>query len=237
MDIRKVNPSMSIQYIGKPLINQIISDGIVLNLNLTDIRSYPGSGTTWSDLSPSGLSATGGSAITNQTIGSGQPYTTATTSILNTDTHSIFFSIQINGTSGSWDKIFGYESGGSDRSPGVWRYPSTRRIHWRYDPNNTGADFSTNAVGNDVGTEFVPNTWYYIGVTKNGSIATSYVNGVSLGTQTVSNPKTSGTAQVKIFPVHTAGLSFIKHVHIYNRVLSTQEVLYNFNAIRNTLSL
>ena len=213
----------------------IVTSGLVLNLDATNTASYPGTGTTWFDLSPSGLHATGSSAITGQQLQANQPYTTASTGILNTDTHSLFFSIQINNTSGTWDKIFGYEAGGSDRTPGIWRWPSTRRIHWRYDPGNSGTDFSVDTVGDNAGTEFVANVWYYVGVTKNGSATRVYVNGQLIGTGSVANPKTAGATPIRLYPGYTQNSSIMRHVHIYNRVISDAEVLSNYNAIRSRL--
>lgn len=209
----------------------INTSGLTLHFNARNILSYSGSGTTLVDLSGSSLNATGPSALNGQFIAQNQNYNTASTSILNTDVHTILFSIQINGITGTWDKIFGYEPSGTDRSPGIWRWPSTRRIHWRYDPGNSSADFSTNAIGDDLGTEFFPNVWYYVGVTKNGATATSYVNGTSLGSRTVSNPKTAGNAQIRIFPGYTGSTSMIRHVHIYNRALSQSEIAANYQSV------
>jgi len=215
-------------------INQ---SGIVLNLDAANILSYPGTGNTWYDLSPSGLNATGGSSITGQALQANQPYNTVSTSILNTDTHSLFFSIQINNTTGTWDKIFGYTPSGTDRSPGIWRYPSSARIHWRYDGGNSGADFDVTTVGGynePTGTQFQANVWYYVGVTKNGATATSYVNGLKLGTSSVTNPKTAGNSTIQLYPGYT-GSSKMRHVHAYNRVLSDAEVLANYNIISTQL--
>jgi hypothetical protein len=221
--------------ISRPFTKPVaVDNGLVLALDASSIESAPGSGTTWYDLSPSRLHATGGSAIVNRRVEQNQPYTTAHSNILNTDTHSIFFSIQLNGTSANYEKIFGYEAGGSDRSPGVWRWPSTRRLHWRYDPGNSSSDFSLSSIVDNSGTEFALNTWYYVGVVKNGATATRYVNGSVIGSSTVSSPKTAGTAQIKIFPVYSSS-SIIRHVHIYNRSLSTEEVLQNYNSILPTL--
>jgi hypothetical protein len=208
-------------------INQ---SGLVLHLDAANTSSYPGTGNTWYDLSPSGLNATGSSAITGQALQNNQPYSTASTSILNTDTHSIFFSVQINSTSGAWDRFFGYPAGGSDRSPGIWRYPNERTIHWRYDPSNSGSDFGPTTT-ND---QFPINTWYYVGVTKNGGTAKTYVNGVNTTTQAVSNPKTAGNAIIELYPYY-AGSSKMRHVHVYNRVLSDAEVLANYNIISTQL--
>lgn len=208
---------------------ELVTTNLVFDVDSKMAISYPGSGTTWFDISGSGLNATGSTAISTSTgLAWNQPYNTASTSILNTDTHSLFFWLQINGTTGTWDKIFGYTPSGTDRSPGIWRYPSNRILHWRYDPNNTGADFTSTGLGS-TGTEFVINTWYYVGVTKNGATATSYVNGSSLGTQTVSNPKTSGNSTIQLFPGYTGSTAYMGAAHIYNRVLSASEVLSNFN--------
>jgi hypothetical protein len=161
---------------------------------------------------------------------------TDSSSILNTDTHSIFFTIRFNttsnygsnGYSGSWDMIFQYAAGGSDRTPGVWRYPTQRYIHWRYDPGNSGCDFGKNSSGQD----FDIDTWYYVGVTKNGGTAKMYVNGLQVGTSGVSSPKTSGNAGVTLFPYYPQDLATMGLCQIYDRVLSDDEVFQNFSAIR-----
>ena len=217
----------------------IITNGLVLYLDAGNPKSYPGSGTIWTDLTGGGLNATGtASNISSIGVIAGASWTTPTTSILNTDTHSIFFMLKLNssatwpnGWTGSWEKIFTFAAPGTDRSPGVWRYPSQRYIHWRYDPGNTGADFGPNSIGGP-GAEFDINTWYYVGVTKNGSVATAYSNGVNLGTQTVANPKTSGTATIIVNESYSNPLNNVNFVKVYNRVLTNAEVLQNFNALR-----
>jgi hypothetical protein len=160
---------------------------------------------------------------------------TDSSTILNTDTHSIFFMIRFNttstygsnGYSGSWDKIFAFNPPGSDRSPGIWRYPNERRIHWRYDPGNTGCDFAKAD-----GSQFDIDTWYYMGVTKDGGLAKMYVNGVQIGTGSVANPKTSGASSVYVYEYYPAGLSTMGLCQVYERVITSEEVMQNFMAIR-----
>jgi hypothetical protein len=219
----------------------IVRNGLVLYLDAGNVNSYFGSGTTWNDLSGSGLSATGTAANISSTGAiAGASWTTQSTNILNNDTHSIFFMLKMNssvtypqGYTGGWEKIFSYNAPGSDRSPSVWRYPSERRLHWRYDPANSGADFSADAIG----SQFNLNTWYYVGVTKNGSSALSYVNGVNVATQTVSFPKTAGNATIIINESYTNPLNNVNCVMIYNRVLTAAEILQNFNALRNRFGI
>lgn len=162
---------------------------------------------------------------------------------LNTDTHSIFFMIKFNttatyganGYSGSWDKILSFNAGGSDRSPSIWRWPSERTLHWRYDPGNTGCDFGKNGLG--TGYQFDIDKWYHVGATKNGATATSYVNGVSLGTSTVANPKTAGNAPVIIFESYPTDLASLASLKIYNTVLSPAQVRQNFQALRGRFGI
>lgn len=166
---------------------------------------------------------------------------TDSSSILDNDTHSIFFMIRFNttssygsnGYSGSWDKIFSFNAGGSDRSPGIWRFPSSRYIHWRYDPGNTGCDFGKNSSNQD----FDIDTWYYIGVTKNGGNTKMYVNGIQVGTGSVSNPKTAGSTAVQLFEYYPNSLASMGSLQIYNKVLTETEVLKNFSAIRSRYNI
>jgi hypothetical protein len=222
--------------------NKIVSSGLVLYLDSKNTRSYI-SGSTWTDLSSSALNATGNSSFINASTGirSGATWTTASTSILNDDTHSIFFMIRFNSTgtypngwSGAWDKLFSFNPPGSDRSPSVWRYPTQRLLHWRFDPGNTGADFGTTSA---TGSDFALNTWYYVGVTKNGATALSYVNGVQVASQAVANPKTSGSSSVILNEAYTADLNNINCITVYNRVLTANEINQNYNAFRDRFGM
>lgn len=220
---------------------QIVTNGLVLTLDSADRLSYPGSGTSWFDLSSGGINATGNASyVSYDGAIAGASWTTGTTSILNTDTHSIFFMLRLNSTAtypnahtGSWEKIFSYNAGGSDRTPGVWRYPSSRLIHWRYDPGNTGIDFGMNTSA----TEFAINTWYHVGVTKNGASALAYVNGVNVTSATVANPKTAGNSTIIVNEYYTNPLNNVNCVMVYNRVITATEISQNFNALRSRFGI
>lgn len=195
--------------------------------------------------STSGLNITYPTGVTPLTYNilnsTGSALTTDSSSVLNTDTHSIFFMIRFNttstygnnGYSGSWDKIFSFNGGGSDRSPGIWRYPSERRIHWRYDPGNSGCDFGKDSASN----QFDIDTWYYVGVTKDGGATKMYVNGIQVGTGSVSNPKTAGNASIILYEYYPTSLSSMGLMQVYNRVLSPAEVMQNFMAIRGRYNI
>jgi hypothetical protein len=222
----------------------VVSNGLTLHLDSSNPSSYPGSGTTWYDLSPSGLNFTGDASFIslNNGLRSGSTWSSASTSILNTDTHSLFFNIKFNSTttntqswSGSWEKMFGYNPAGSDRSPGIWRYPSERKIHWRYDTANSSADLAETLPADSGGTQFAMDVWYYVGVVKNGATATMYVNGTSIGSQTVTNPKAAGNSPIYLFEYYTASLASMDFIKVYNRALSSSEVAQNYKASQSRL--
>lgn len=223
----------------------LVFNGLKQLLDSGYSQSYSGSGTTWNDISGNTLSATGNASyISSLGIRSGASFSTTTTDILNTDIHSIFFMVRFNstgsypnGTTGGWEKIFSYNAGGSDRSPGIWRWPSNRWIHWRYDPGNSGCDFGKSSTSLDTGNEFDLNKWYYVGVTKNGGNTVMYVNGYQVGTGSVSNPKTAGTAAISLNDYYTESLNNVNCLSIYNRVLTSSEVLQNYLSIRNRFGL
>lgn len=204
---------------------------------------------TWYDASGNGLNAAN-AYFTDAHGGRGQfairsdgnDVSTPNTSLLNTDYHSIFMIIRFISTPsypdahvGSWEQFFGFYGGGSDRTPGVWRYPSNRIIHWRYDPGNSGCDF-LDYYG--TGGDFAVNRDYFIGVTKNGSTGTPYVDGVAVPIYSggsVSNPKTAGDSVIKMFDYYTSEIMEIKGLWVYSRALSADEVSQNYNAIKSRL--
>jgi len=219
------------------------TDSMVLFLDGNNIVSYPKTGTVWYDMTSSNYSVTGcnlqkGKNGRFSLFSDGNNPEIATSAILNNDYHTIEMVLMFkntgdypNGWTGGWEQFFGYYSGGSDRSPGVWRYPSERRIHWRYDPGNSGVDFGKNLAGD----QFDLNTYYHVLVTKNGGVAEAWVNGTFVNSNGVSSPKTSGNAVVRFFDYYSSGLMEIQVCKIYNRVLTNQEIYTNYNSLANRL--
>ncbi|MDO8647203.1 MAG: LamG-like jellyroll fold domain-containing protein, partial [Candidatus Diapherotrites archaeon] len=122
--------------------------------------------------------------------------TTPSTSVLNTDVHSIAFWIKFTQTNdGSWRRVFGTNpTGGGDRSPSIWVNPSLAALHWRYDPGNTGYCSQCGVTGQ--GSTFELNKWYFITGTKNGALFTYYVNGAYQGSANIVATKTAGSSAI-----------------------------------------
>ena len=232
--------------------------GLYLDTNVS--TSLSAAGTTWYDLSGNALNATSSSSsfispangLSSSLTNTAYPFSTASTSLLNTDTHTISFWIKFNSTttypsgcSGNWDKIFGFDPTGTDRSPGIWRWPSQRYIHWRYDPTNTGHNIGPLGSGTPTGadtaspsSEFDLDTWWNVTGSKNGSTFNCYINGVLLSQDStvIVATKTAGNSAINILEAYNQGASNIgasvqiDGVMVYNRVLSDAEVLQNYNA-------
>jgi uncharacterized delta-60 repeat protein len=148
---------------------------------------------TLNDASTSGLNLSGSTPTYDDgglALSTATTYTSPTTSILDNDSHTIEFDLKIRNTNAGWTKIFGYTPAGSDRSPGIWMVPSDTRLHWRYDPGNTGV--SALGTNGDGGTPLALGTWYHIRGVKDGATFKLYVNEVLVATTTVANPKTAG---------------------------------------------
>jgi hypothetical protein len=223
---------------GGPEINE---SGLVLALDAGNTKSYPGSGTTWTDLSgrgntgtlvngPTYNSANGGSIVfdgTNDTVtlpNVGMPSSGART-----------FSIWIKASSiSSIRTLMGYGTLNTLQSNLLHiNAVSSGDIYFGFND----ADFYT--AGNTLNTS----NYYHICATYNGgALNTSnvliYVNGVtqSLTATGAFLGGTPNTANTSYAIGGDNGIRFysgnISQASFYNRALSAAEVSQNFNALR-----
>lgn len=213
----------------------IVTDSLGLALDGGFVSSYPKTGSTWYDVSTSSLNVTGcqfGDDNGDYTLLSNtNDAQTSSSNLLNTDYHSIQIIIQFkgsasypNGWTGGWEQFIGYYSAGSDRSPGIWRFPDSRTIHWTYNPGNTSVNF-----GMDVNqTQFSLDRNFHVCMVKDGGTGIAYVNGVAVLTSGVVNPKVAGDSVFRFYDYYTADLLDIKSCFVYKKALSQDEVLQNY---------
>lgn len=225
---------------------RIVTDGLVLALDAGNTKSYPGSGTTWSDLSGNGNSGT----LTNGPT-------------FNSDNGG---SIVFDGSNDYVNCGQGLVQAGSWTISAVCRFTVSNRLQAifcrtgaapSYPQNYVLAVLSNNkfVVGSSADsyagvqstTSISLNTWYYATGTYNSNTKkySMYVNdnleGVS-PTALVGSPSTAGTQYVTIGAGD--GLSAanpmggrVAIVQLYNRELSTQEIQQNFIANRKRFGL
>lgn len=235
------------------LANQtgIITSGLVLYLDAGNSASYPGSGTTWFDLSGNGNNGTllngptfNGSILdfdgTNQGCNIGSPTN------LNNEyaTHEIWVKLD-NPNNGVAQQIFArrntsagtFTMAKTDASLG-----NTFRFNYR-DATNIAYSLPLNTL---------PSTnWIHLVQTYNGTNVSAYVNGIldasldvpAAGITGLSGPLNTGTGgpfAIDIARNNNAANFMDGKVGLalaYNRALSAAEVAQNFNAFRGRFGI
>jgi hypothetical protein len=215
---------------------KIITDGLVLYLDAANTRSYPSSGTVWTDLSRGGNTGT----LTN-----GPTFNSANGGSIVFDGGDDFIkppnstTLQLtNFTLSSWIKvniinanqfIIDTSTEGSFGSGYSYRINSVNKIRfWAYNAN--GLLDSNSSIINGV--------WYNIVSTYNNTskLQTIYINGVLDNSNTYSQTfVVSNVSNLQIGGSQVLGGYLngnIAQTSIYNRALSATEVLQNYNATK-----
>jgi hypothetical protein len=211
---------------------EINESGLVLSLDAGNPKSYPGSGTTWTDLSgrgntgtltngPTYSSANGGSIVFDGT----NDYSPIATSGFSFGSSAGTLSAWAKATAatvnnGNWIITYGNSEINQNRALGVYNQVYT---------------FSGYGFGTEVSAAgFQTNTWFNIVGVYNGTNASMYINGVLVSGPTAKTWNTvASNAQIGR---QTNGSEYwngnIGQVSVYNRALSAAEVSQNFNALR-----
>lgn len=206
---------------------KIVTNGLVLALDAANNKSYPGSGTTWTDLSgnnntgtltngPTFSAVNGGSIVFDGT----NDYV-AVSSNANLTFGTADFSIEfwIYNTN-SWSSTFDLTDGGSGACA-IYTSSGNLRIAPQFGSSIAIASISTLSL----------NVWYKLSVVKNSSVTTAYINGYSIGnTSDIKNYSSSILTLVGGQDGYFTGR--ISNILIYNRALSTTEILQNYNTTK-----
>jgi hypothetical protein len=208
---------------------EINESGLVLYLDAGNTKSYPGSGTTWTDLSGRGNAGT----LTN-----GPTYSTANGGSIVFDGSNDYVSGSIP-TLNDWSMTLWYRSTDITSNPVFYPFSGTTGANglgfggtFDATTNNRWYFFDgTNALSS-ANTAITTNVWYYLVVTKSSTTYNLYTNGsLSLNTTGVDVSLTQynlgrrGDAQWYVN-------GQIAQASIYNRALTATEVSQNFNALR-----
>jgi hypothetical protein len=210
---------------------KIVTNGLVLCLDAADKKSYPGTGTLWTDRSGNGNNGTLTNGPTFSSANGGSIVFDGTNDYV--DTAPIIAS---NGffTISSWV----YLASGAGNFPMIASVKSGDGISFfgiRIGSNNA-LGFNLYLNGLQTNNQNVPliNTWYNAVAVYDGS-AKVYVNSVLLS-QSSAGSSAGFPSGVWIGNGSLLGNSFwkgnIAQTSIYNRALTPQEILQNFNATR-----
>jgi hypothetical protein len=216
---------------------KVITDGLILYLDAANTKSYPGSGTTWTDLSRGGNNGTltngptfnsgnGGSIVfdgTNDFIS-----ILGSTSIT---TATLLIWVYRNGAQPNYAGIF-YSRG--FQANGMSFFSTTNNLSYTW--NSSSGTFSFNSNLN------VPNLqWSMCAVSISATNAILYVgssSGLLSATNNVSNSSTIVNGlRIASDAFWSPFRGNVSNAMFYNRALSQTEILQNFNATKGRYGL
>jgi hypothetical protein len=218
----------------------IVTNGLTMSLDAGFTPSYPLSGTSWTDLSFSGNNGTLTNGPTYSSSNGGTIVFDGTNDYVNVPAKSsqltgdITVEAWIYITSGpsDWVRIIGTGANPSgNRTFGLWYDISMRLLWQRYGANNVGIQ-PANVLSY--------NTWYYVAATTIGSSQEIYLNGSSVGTSTNTGPWAASNEDITIgsaVGIHTYLTGNISISRIYDRGLSSTEILQNYNSQKSRYGL
>jgi hypothetical protein len=211
----------------------IVTDGLVFAVDAANYESYPGSGTTWTDLVGSGnTTLTNGPTFDNENGGSivfdgSNDYATAGYQMpaqSSTTTFSWNLWIYLFSGNGNNDVIFGNRYG---TVGGGTQFIKITPTNWEY--YNGGGEF--------IGYSIPTNQWINLCVVKNQGTHYYYSNASQIGTR--SSNKNVGSTPVFMggdLTRETANVQFASAA-IYDRALSATEITQNYNALKSRFNL
>jgi len=215
-----------------------VTSGLKLNLDAGDTESYSGSGTTWTDLSGNGKTATWQASPTFSSANGGTFNLNGTTQFAATSSiASDVFTVEV------WAKFNALNNNYACLVTNVYTGNKINYALCFWGDSKIRAGYhqaGTGWVGGQTGT-FTPviGTWYHFvySVNKVGAnyIGTLYVNNTAItGTTSSTIAPGSDAAGMRIGREWTNAYyvnGSIPVVRIYNRALSTAEISQNYNAL------
>jgi len=226
---------------------RVVTDGLVLALDAGNAKSYPGSGTTWTDLSGNS---------NNGTLTNGPTYSSGSIVFDGTDD---YVSLGINPTGidqvqvplticawvkadtfGSYDPIWAADK--LTTSAGLYSMLRVDSSSVRYYTSTSSGSFQAS-----VGSTLSTGTWYFLVVVVSGSLSSPiikhYTNGSLVSSSTGYAMSSTPLSNVE-FRIganeRTTGERWdgnIPAVLWYNKALSASEVQQNFNALRGRFGI
>jgi hypothetical protein len=212
----------------------IVTDGLVFALDAANSRSYSGSGNTWYDI-------TGNDR--NFSLNNGPTYSANNSGFIrfdgSNDTAAIGYTITSNPiTVFSWFNSRSFSSA-SNLAGLISNYDNaTNGFDIRKNGSTLQLSLVTDVTIGNVNfiNNVVDNTWYNIAFTYDGASLTSYTNGLSISTISLSGTRRNGfrialATSAYDFPNRVYACD-ISQVHLYQRALSAAEIKQNYNATK-----
>ena len=219
----------------------IVTGGLVLALDAANIKSYPGTGTAWTDLS---------SARNNGTLTNGPTYSSANGGSILFDGSNDYAqknSLTMDLSAGvSMEMIF-KSSNITSVAQGLMQFNLFISSYYiNFYANGSGAlrwevfsPYPTSGSQIFTPTSLSNDTWYHAVGTYASGVSILYINGnsVASGSNGTGNFPSSYTTDLSVGVYAGYFSGNIAIAKMYNRALSSVEVKQNFNAIRGRYSI
>jgi hypothetical protein len=218
----------------------VVTSGLVLSLDAADRNSYPGSGTTWTDMSGNGNNATlvnspafssaSGGAIALDGIDDSVSLQTFTFTNL---PYTLEFFGKITGTLDTSNRrsIFANFSFASEFSN-----TNTFFTNITVDSVATYFNFGFSTAGSIV----VGNNFHWVFTLNDSKQVYQYLNNVKTAVNTQLTSYTTITSTIQRFGASGLGRYFVGNLYcarIYNKALTDSEVVQNYNASKTRFGL
>lgn len=229
---------------------RIVTNGLVLALDAADQNSYPGSGTTWSDMSGNGNNGILQTGTSYNASNSGNISFNGTSGYISTTTNlganpypSLTYSVWFRTTVGGY-KIIGIENS----QTGIASNAHDRHI---YIGSDSKLYYGVYDTANRLITSTITvtdNTWKNVTTVTTGANSISmYINGVLNVTGTGNGYSAYTTSYIRLGSYGLGGTwtngsngyftGNISNVQVYNRALLASEILQNYNAQKSRFGL
>jgi hypothetical protein len=230
---------------------RIVTNGLLLCLDAGNPKSYPGSGTTWTDLSGTGNNGTLVNTPTYDASGYFNFDYLQSESVSFSNSSSIQFLNRSAYTLEAW--VYPTRNPGANNWTGIFdREDTSTGSRDGYNLYFLGSAGTSTSFGTErfvagvnnftfVGLDqsVTVNNWSHIVATYNGTTLTLYRNGSSVGTPATTTGNITNTSKTLTVGVR-GGQYFggrIANAKIYNRALTAVEIERNFNALRGRFGL
>ena len=231
---------------------RIVTDGLVLALDAGNTKSYPGSGTTWTDLSgndndgtltnsPTYNSNNGGSFAFDGTNDHVSFASASELQFLNRlpYTLEVWMYPTSNPGANTWTGIFNREDSSVGSRDGYNIYLNGSASNTFYLATERFCTGTATGVGYTYNDSDLLNIWHHVVATYDGTTLRLYRNGVQInsGTSTGNVTNTSKTLEIG----RRGGGSYfngrLNGQKVYNKALSVSEISQNFNALRGRFGI
>jgi len=209
----------------------IVTDGLQLYLDAGITASYPGTGTTWNDLSGKGNNLT----LVNGPVWSSSDGGYFTFDGVNDYVSNLNFTTQFSGSNFTYVGVLRYDNKSNSYHNIFDTYNSVNPMLWVNTASKLEADQSAGY------TSALSYTGQTIQVAMSHSNTAGegvklYVNGTYLGGNTAAQGAIGNNGRISIYRRESSG-NWYKgrgyNLMMYNKVLSASEVLQNYNALKS----